>query len=295
MGLIVIPIILFLHFFSIRSRKANSVGFSNFQALARIKGIDIYSKNISVLVLTIIICTLIVFSMSGLTWQRQVNASAFSFVIAIDSSKSMEATDILPSRMDAAKESANAFIDNVGLGSKIGVISFSGSSFIEHDISYDYAEIKRAVNGIKVSSISGTDLYEALITSTNLLKNEDQKAIVLVSDGQTNIGDLDKAIEYLNKNGVIVYSIGIGTEQGGNTSYGLSKIDEASLKAIAVNTGGSYYRATSDVELTNNLIGISKTNLKSIPYSLERQSAILAIILIVLLFFLVNNKYRILP
>jgi len=222
----VIPLIILIHFFSLRHRGGHALRFANFEAISKIRGIDLYSKNISVMVLTIAVCTLLILSLSGLTVQRLMSSSGFSFVIAIDSSRSMEANDMPPSvsRIEAAKKTAVDFVESLPAGTKIGVISFSGNSFIEQDMTQEKFQVKSSINKIQASSVGGTDLYEAIITSTNLLKSEDTKAVILLSDGQINVGGLDDAVNYANENEVIIHSIAIGTIEGGETSFGLSKI-----------------------------------------------------------------------
>src|SRR3989344_7369753 len=94
--LFAIPILIFLHFFSLRSRRRDSLKFANFDAIARVKGIDLYSKNIFKLVVDILFVVILVFALSGLSLHNEVDASSFSFVIAIYSSQSMTAVDMKP-------------------------------------------------------------------------------------------------------------------------------------------------------------------------------------------------------
>ncbi len=123
--LVVIPLIIFIHFISLRHKGGHALKFANFEAISKIRGIDLYSKNISILILTILISILLIFSVAGFTIQRTMSASSFSFVIAIDSSTSMDADDMSPDRITAAKNTALKFVDLTPLGTRFGVISFS--------------------------------------------------------------------------------------------------------------------------------------------------------------------------
>src|SRR6185437_9649867 len=114
------------------------------------------------------------------------------------------------------------FVDNAPLGTKIGVISFSGSSLIEQRVTDDKLSVKNAIRGVNISYIGGTNLYDALLSSAVLLENQQNKAVIILSDGQVTIGDLNQAIDYATKNGIVVHTIGIGTLLGGNASYGFS-------------------------------------------------------------------------
>jgi Ca-activated chloride channel family protein len=293
--LVVIPLIIFIHFISLRHKGGHALRFANYEAISKIKGIDLYSKNISVLILTILISVLLIFSASGFTIQRTMSASSFSFVIAIDSSTSMDADDMFPNRITVAKNTALEFVDLVPLGTRFGIISFSGNALIEQGMSQEKFLIKNAINNIDLSMISGTDLYEGIVTSTNLLISENAGAVILLSDGQINVGDLDDAIEYANVHDVLVHSIAIGTEEGGQTSYGLSKIDEDSLKAVAYNTNGKFFRATNNEELSQSFNEILKYEIRNVSFNLSKHLVIIALLLFILEYTLINTRYRIFP
>jgi len=292
---LVIPLLVLIHFFTLRYKHGHALRFANFEAISKIRGIDLYSKNIFILVLTTLICVLLIFSLAGFTLQRLVSASSSSFVIAIDSSKSMEADDLFPSRINVAKKIARDFVDSVPKGTRIGVISFSGNSIIETDITDDRSLIKIAINDMKTNSIGGTDLYEAIITSTNLLKPEQAKSVILLSDGQINVGSLVNAINYANENDVIVHSIALGTKEGGQTTYGISKVDEKSLKAISYNTLGKFFSVESEADLLRSFNEVLDFERRKVSTIYSSQLSFAAFVLIVLQYFLINTRYRIFP
>ena len=293
--LVVIPLIIFIHFVSLKHKGGRALRFANFEAISKIRGIDLYSKNISILILTILISTLLIFSVSGFAIQRTMSASSFSFVIAIDSSTSMEANDMTPDRITSAKNTALNFIDMTPIGTKFGVVSFSGNALIEQGMSQEKSLVKSAINNIGLSMISGTDLYEGIITSTNLLVSEEAGAVILLSDGQINVGDLDDAIEYANIHNVLIHSIAIGTVEGGQTSYGLSKVDEDSLKAVAYNTNGKFFRATNSEELSASFNEILEYEIKNVSFNLSKHLVIVALLLFILEYTLINTRYKIFP
>jgi Ca-activated chloride channel family protein len=290
-----IPLIILVHFVTLKRKRSHALEFANFEAIARIKGVDLISKNIFILVLTSVIITLLTFSLAGITLQRTVYSSSFSFSLAIDSSKSMEATDFSPNRLEAAKQTALAFIDTVPAGTKMVIVSFSGNSFIEQRLTNDKTLLRQAVRGIPLSSVGGTDIAEAIITSTNLLEGEDAKAVILISDGRVNVGTIDDAITYANNNDVITHTIAIGTEEGGETSYGISKVDIDALKAIAYNTGGQSFRAENPDEFKQQMLSIMELKFKKTSSSIVSYTTLLAMILFVIEYILVNTRYRVLP
>ena len=228
-----LPIIVFLHFFLLKIRRSVAVKFANFDALARIRGIDMYSKNLVVVIVTMLAVSVGVLALSGLSVQHQVSSSAFSYVIAIDVSQSMQANDLFPSRLDVAKQAATNFVDQTPEGTRIAIITFSGSAFLDQALTSDKIALKGAISNVQLSTIGGTDIREAMISATNVLAQEDSKALILMSDGRLNVGGLQEGIDYATKNNVVIHTIGLGTLVGGNYSLGLSTLEEDSLKSIA--------------------------------------------------------------
>jgi len=243
--LFLIPILIFFHFYNIKNIKSRSLRFANFEAIARIKGIDLYSKSIIFLILNIVMIFSLVFSISGLTFYTEMESSSFSFIVAIDSSESMGADDIAPDRLTAAKETSIDFINSLPYNSRIGVISFSGNSFIEQELTNNKQQLETAINGIELTRFGGTDIYEAISISASLLRDEENKAIIVLSDGQINIGNIVETVEFARDKMIIVHTFGIGTKEGGLASYGISKIDEESLRSLAYSSKGSFFNIDS--------------------------------------------------
>ena len=289
--LLVIPLLIFIHFFSINNRKKIALKFANFEAIGRIEGVDFFSKNITDLVLSILIVSLLIFTISGLTLQTINQASAFSFVIAIDNSQSMSATDLPPNRLAASQETASHFVESTLFGTRIGLISFAGTSYIEEDLTIDRGLISKKIKEIKLNEYGGTDLHEAVLTASNMLKNEKNKALILLSDGQINVGNLNETIDYANRENMLIHTIGIGTIEGGETIYGLSKLDEDALKALSYNTWGSYFEAENQDTLEQSFRNILGLTVRKVSIDISGYLVSFAIILFVKKFFLMQTKY----
>ena len=289
--LFVIPIFIFFHFFGLKTIKGRGLKFANFEAIARVKGIDLYSKNILLLIFNIFLAVLLVLALSGMTLNKEVEASSFSFVIAIDNSESMSATDLSPNRLGAAKETAINFIDSLPFEAYLSVLSFSGESKIEQELSKNKQEVRYAIENIGISNVKGTDIFEAISNSGNILKNQENKAIILLSDGQINIGNIDEAVDYAKVNEILIHTIGIGSVEGGETSYGVSKLDEDSLKGLAYNTDGRYFNVKSKQELENSFTQITSVTRRLGKINLSSYLIILVIILFIIKQFLLTiNK-----
>ena len=293
--LFVIPLFFFIHFFSLSNRKRTALKFANFDAIARIEGVDFFSKNIVLLFLNLFIVFSLILAISGLTFHITKQASSFSFILAVDSSRSMQADDFFPNRLTFSKQTAKDFVNTLPYGTNIGVVSFSGSSYIEQDISQDKSAVKNAIENIELSGFGGTDLYEAVITSVNLLKNEKNKAIVLLSDGQINIGTIEEAINYAKKNDILIHTIAIGTQEGGATDYSISKLDEDSLKSVAYMTQGNYFEARNGEALAESFAEILRLTKTRVSIGCFNYLILFSLILLALKFFLTNTRYINLP
>ncbi|MCF7910168.1 VWA domain-containing protein [Candidatus Pacearchaeota archaeon] len=291
--LILIPLLWGIHFFSINVSKKNALKFANFDAISRIEGVDFFSKNLIVLFLSSLIVLFLVFSASGfmLNITPVRGASFFSFVVAIDSSQSMSADDIFPNRLSASKETAINFVNEMPLGTKAGVISFSSLAYIEQEVTENKNDLINSIYGIGLSEYGGTDFLEVILTSAKLLRDERNKALILISDGQSNMGDTIDIIDYANKNDISIYSIAVGTKEGGETLYSSSKLDEETLKNLAEKTGGDYYLAENQESLAQSFTEILRLTKEEISLNMSFYFLIFGIILFVIVFFLINTKY----
>lgn len=180
-------------------------------------------------------------------------------MFVLDSSRSMLATDIAPSRLQRAKFAILDFVRRHGSG-RVGVVAFAGGAFLQCPLTFDYAAFEDALLGLdeKTIPVGGTDVGRALREAQRAMeKKSAHKLIVLLTDGE----DLEKggvrAAEALAKDGVTVYAVGVGTPAGAEiralTPEGQmdfvrdekgevvrSRLDEATLAAIAKATGGKY-------------------------------------------------------
>lgn len=274
--------------------------FSNFEAIERFTGKKILSKNIILLAFRTLAVLFLILSISGTAITYTGESTDSDFVLAIDSSGSMLATDFESNRLEAAKEAALTFVDSVPLGTKIGVISFSGASLVKAEPTEIKLSIKNAINNIEISTIGGTAIGDVIVTSSNLLKHEEkQRTLIILTDGQNNIGtSLNEALEYAKEDLVIVNTIGVATKEGGEIPYSevvVSRLDEESLMEIAEKTNGKYYRAESEEALKTAFSQIATTKERNISLKLEVYLMFAAIALLLIEFTLMNSKYRTIP
>jgi len=292
--LIVLPALILAHFLTLRIRRSHALKFANFDAIARVSGVDLYSKNIFILILTSLIFCCAIFSLCELSIEYESKASDFSFVIALDSSKSMEADDVYPTRFEVAKRETINFINSLPSSTPIGIISFSGNSYIHKNL-VSGSSTENAIRRIELGDAGGTDISEAILTSVNLLEGRTKKAVIILSDGQLNVGELDYALDYANEHNVLIHTLAIGTLEGGETSYGFSKIDEDSLKAIAYNTKGKFSYASDSSSIRSFFDDILEVKVGKVVLNLRDYLIIAIIFLLFLEYILINTRFKAFP
>ncbi len=290
-----ILLIMFIHFFSLKHIRRRALSFANFDAIEKVLGTEIISKNLTLLYLRIAILLFVFLSLSGPSLIYPGLIADSDFVLTIDASASMMADDMLPNRLEVAKETAIDFVDSLQGQSSIGVVTFSGASYIERLPTDDLALVKSTIRGISKKQIGGTDISNAILTSINLLRNSDKgKVVVLITDGQINTGYINEALRYAGD--TTIYTIGMGTAEGGEfVEDSISKIDDNTLQLIANYTHGKYYQATSKEELKKAYSEIAHLKQGERKLDLTSICLIIAVLLIILDWILINTKYRTLP
>jgi Ca-activated chloride channel family protein len=295
--LISLPVLIFVHFTTLQSTRRRAFKFANFEAIQRITGGEVLSKNLSLLLLRFIIIMFFIFAISGISITYEGFGSSYDFVIAIDNSNSMIVNDLTPTRLDAAKITARDFIDKISPDNKIGIVSFSSTSRIRSPLTEDRAKIKQDISEIDISDVGGTNIGEALVTSTNLLlASGNARSVVLITDGQSNVGiPIVDAVEYVNLRQITVYTIGIGTEQGANFFGSNLVLDEESLQNIAKSTSGKYFKVENVDDLNAAYNNIANSTQRKITQRLDFVLTILALFLLLFEWTLMNSKYRTIP
>ena len=184
-----------------------------------------------------------------------------TIVLTIDTSLSMEADDVEPNRIEAAKQAAVSFLDRLPRTINVGLVSFHGIARVDVPPTTDRARVRSAILGLDLGE--GTAIGEAIFASLDTLENVPEPAdgeepvpgrIVLLSDGETTVGrsnqeSVDAAIEAE----IPVSTIAFGTQTGEIRIDGERvpvAVNEQALEDIADRTSGSFYTAVTEAELT---------------------------------------------
>jgi len=183
-------------------------------------------------------------------------------VVAIDVSLSMEATDVLPSRLQAAQSAGRQFVDSIPSRINVGLVSFGGTASLLVSPTLDRDAVKRAIAGLQLQE--STAIGEAIFTSVQAIQVFNQSItapgdkppparIVLLSDGSNTVGrSVQAGIDEAKKQHVQISTIAFGRPDGTVTYKGRTipvPADDAALSTIAQQTGGSFHTAHSDAEL----------------------------------------------
>jgi Ca-activated chloride channel family protein len=195
----------------------------------------------------------------GFDWE-DVKLRGLDIVVAIDTSKSMTAEDIAPNRLARAKLAA-LDLTRLAKADRLGLVAFAGGAFLQCPLTIDDAAFRQSVESLDVNTIpqGGTALADAIETSMTAFKEGDNhKILVLMTDGEDHDSGALKAAERAAKEGLHIYTIGIGTPEGevlrvkdaqGKTDYVRdeqgkvvkSRLNEELLRQIAGATEGGFY------------------------------------------------------
>lgn len=203
---------------------------------------------------------------------EEVTRKGVDIFVAIDVSRSMLAEDIKPNRLSKAKHEVSTLMNRLR-GDRIGLIAFAGEAFVQCPLTLDYGALKIFLDIIEPGLIPrpGTALGKAIEKAIESFEEAERKykVLILITDGEDTVEDPMKMAEFAEKEGIIIFTVGIGSPQGvpipefdsSGKQVGFkkdkkgtvvtSKLDQLTLEKIALQTNGKYYNATpEEMELT---------------------------------------------
>ncbi|MEZ4501873.1 MAG: VWA domain-containing protein [Dehalococcoidia bacterium] len=209
-------------------------------------------------VLEVLLAASVVFAAIAIarpTWgtaETPLTRTGIDIAIALDISRSMEATDIAPTRAQAAATGLDRLLEAT-TGDRVGLVTFAGTAFQRSPLTLDLDVVSQLIRQAQAEVPlvqQGTDLAAAIEAAVTLLDVEDRadsQVVVLVSDGEHVGRDLEFAIRRAQDLGIRVYTVAAGTEDGGDLpptdepggETGVTRLDRATLQRIAEETGGN--------------------------------------------------------
>ena len=199
-----------------------------------------------------------------------IKREGVDLVFLLDVSKSMLAEDITPNRLEKAKQLISKIIENL-TGDRIGIIVYAGKPYPLLPITTDYSASKLFLDNTDTEIVSslGTAIGEALLMTENFFDDEKQKnrVILILSDGEDHEKGVVEAAKQLKQKEIKIYAIGLGTEKGApipirrngrivdykkdrNEEMVITKMNEKTLKELAVASGGRYINGSDTKKVT---------------------------------------------
>ncbi|MEA1847381.1 VWA domain-containing protein [Chryseobacterium sp. MHB01] len=223
----------------------------------------------------------------------KTNQKLNNVIFMLDVSNSMNAEDIDPSRLTEAK---NLIIQTMQRmkSDKVGIVMFAGQATSIMPLTTDYTSAETYVGAIETNSmqIQGTDFLNGMKVAVQKFKNvnKDARKVVLLSDGEDNEGNDDAAIRLAKKEGIMITSVGIGSDEGAPVpeySFGqlmgykadmsgqtvISKRQTEALKKMAESTGGTYIDGNNINEAPERIIEALKKKTGSSETMVKSQNA----------------------
>lgn len=215
-----------------------------------------------------------------------IRRKGVDILVALDTSYSMNAEDIAPTRLAKAKAEVRSLMEQLR-GDRLGLVTFAGTAVIQCPLTLDYGAISLFLDTAGTETIPdpGTSLASAITTANAafIAKERKYKVLIIFTDGEDLEGQVAPALEHAREAGVIIYAIGVGTPEGRpipvrdakgdiveyhrdpGGQVVISRLDERSLAEIATSTGGRYFRATTgEAELDEIYSDVSQMEKKEL-------------------------------
>ncbi len=231
--------------------------------------------------LLVLCLAFLIISMAGPSWgsvERPYKKQGIDVVFALDISRSMTATDVIPSRLEMSVFELQKLLQHLE-GNRVGLVLFAGNAIERAPLTLDIDALSQLIDQAQWEFPlvkSGTDLDDAVSKSLALLSVEDSastQSIVIISDGEDIKGVNSESIQQANLAGIAIYTVAVGTESGGFipndlSGGGVTKVDVEKLKGIAEITGGIFFQVQDIESIIYELHRGEITEFKNINYTM---------------------------
>ncbi len=301
--LLVVPLIIYFYKIYNEKKKRSSLKFSS---LGIIKKTSLKKINIRAhlpFILLLIAVASIIIGLADPTIPLKTEKEGVNVILVIDDSGSMAAADYKPTRLEAAKKASEILITSLEPKDNIGIIIFeSGATTAAYltpfkDLALEKLKLIEQRQG-KTAIGDGLGLGIDMAIS---IPNK-KKVVILLSDGVNNAGVVSpaEAVEFAKVNDIQVYTIGMGSEEPTILGYDYfgrpqyAELDEGTLKNIALETGGKYYKSVDQNTLNEVYENISE-NIKREweNTSIKDWFFVFALIVLLINIYIIYGRYRI--
>ncbi|MEO9570956.1 MAG: VWA domain-containing protein [Polaribacter sp.] len=219
--LIIIPAMIVIFLLVLWWKKRTQKKFSDLNLLKRLAPNSSIFKSVLKLIILLLGITFLIISLVNPkmgTKLKTVKREGVDVVFALDVSKSMLAEDIAPNRLEKAKQIISKTINKLG-SDRVGIIIYAGNSYPLLPITTDHAAANMFLQNANPDMVSsqGTDINGALELAKTYYNNDEQtnRFLIIISDGEDHQEETKQVAQTLTNEGVKIYTIGVGTENGG--------------------------------------------------------------------------------
>lgn len=261
-----VPLLILFYLWAFRSKRKALESFAQGHLIPMLTTtVNWRNQKLKAALVVLAFCFLI-FALIGPKWGFQwheVRREGIDIIVVIDTSRSMLTQDVKPNRLERSKFAVEELLDLLQ-GDRIGLIAFAGGSFLQCPLTLDYGAFAISMAAVDITIIpqGGTSLSGAIRTAIDAFENKEKKhkAIILITDGESHVGDPIKAAEEAAEQGIKIFCVGVGSKSGdlipiaGRKGTWLkdrkgqvvkSKLDETTLQRIALTTNGGYVHASA--------------------------------------------------
>lgn len=268
-ALLLIPAALLFFFFVFRWKRQALARFGNAGLVQKLMvGVSTGRQVVKALLLTLALLFFILAVARPQIGTRleEVKREGVDILVAVDVSLSMHARDVPPNRLEKAKHEVRSLLRELR-GDRIGIVAFAGDAFLHCPLTLDYGAAKLYLDALEPGLIPepGTAIDRAMEVAMRAFESAEKKykVLVLITDGENHGSAVDPYIEQAEREGVVIFTVGIGSPDGvpiplydnfdRQTGFKkdrsgdvvVTRLDEVTLEKIALQTGGKYYRATT--------------------------------------------------
>jgi Ca-activated chloride channel family protein len=259
LSLFVLPLLYIVYRYVRTKRKNEAMKFSHIGFIKTALGNKKKSRRAEILFfLTLLSLALMIIGLANPHIPLEQTKEGVNVVLVLDISGSMQATDYNPSRIEAAKASAELLLESLKPNDHAGIVTFeSGATTAAYLSPYkeDVIEKLQSINAKEGKTAIGDGLALGIDMASSIPNKK--KVVILLSDGVNNAGVIspEEAIEFANLENIQVNTIGMGSEGKvvighdwmGNPVY--AELDEDTLRMIALETGGNYFKSVNEQTL----------------------------------------------
>ena len=256
--LLLAPVLVLLYVLAQRRRRTYAIRFTNLALLASVAGRRPNVRRHIPSFLFLLGLAGLVIASAGPVLNLEVARQRADVMLVIDVSGSMEATDVLPSRIEAARSAARTLINSLPGSDRIGLVSFNNRATLVAPLTEEHGSVSRALGTLRPGG--GTAIGDAIVAavaqfqpgSTASSSRRVPGLIVLLTDGASNAGiDPATAAGSAQRAAIKIDTIGIGRRGQPTFVRGqpVDGVDETSLQSLASVTGGSYFYAEAAGQL----------------------------------------------